>query len=115
MDGKDYQRGSIEKAGNRQRNNATIQDEEITISRTSKAGYRSPKVAFLRFLRQLEDAGTHRSTLKLLWISLRFRTIAAFRSSRSAWTQTYSRPRESNVMSGTEKIRSRRQWSHNVS
>ena len=75
MDGKDYQRGSIEKAGNWQRNSATIQDEEITISRTSKAGYRSPKVAFLRFLRQLEDAGTHRSTLKL-WISLRFRTIA---------------------------------------
>ena len=35
MDGKDYQRGSIEKVGNRQRNSATIQDEEITISKTS--------------------------------------------------------------------------------
>ena len=35
MDGKDYQRGSIEKDGNRQRNSETIQDEEITISRTS--------------------------------------------------------------------------------
>ena len=34
MDGKDYQRGSIEKDGNRQRNSETIQDEEITISRT---------------------------------------------------------------------------------
>ena len=28
MDGKDYQRGSIEKDGNRQRNSETIQDEE---------------------------------------------------------------------------------------
>ena len=27
----DYQRGSIEKDGNRQRNSATIQDEETTI------------------------------------------------------------------------------------
>ena len=35
MDGKDKQRGSIEKDGNRQRNSETIQDEEITISRTS--------------------------------------------------------------------------------
>ena len=35
MDEKDYQRGSIEKDGNRQRNSETIQDEEITISRTS--------------------------------------------------------------------------------
>ena len=35
MDGKDYQRGSIEKDGNRQRNSETIQDEETTISRTS--------------------------------------------------------------------------------
>ena len=35
MDGKDYQRGSIEKDGNRQRNSATIKDEEITISKTS--------------------------------------------------------------------------------
>ena len=35
MDGKDYQRGSIGKDGNRQRNSETIQDEEITISRTS--------------------------------------------------------------------------------
>ena len=35
MDGKDYQRGSIEKKGNRQRSSETIQDEEITISRTS--------------------------------------------------------------------------------
>ena len=31
MDGKDYQRGSIEKDGNRLRNSETIQDEEITI------------------------------------------------------------------------------------
>ena len=29
MDGKDYQRGSIEKDGNRQRNSETIQDEEL--------------------------------------------------------------------------------------
>ena len=35
MDGKDYQRGSIEKDGNRQRNSETIQDEETAISRTS--------------------------------------------------------------------------------
>ena len=35
MDGKDYQRGSIEKDGNRQRNSETIQDEETTIFRTS--------------------------------------------------------------------------------
>ena len=35
MDGKDYQRGSIEKDGNRPRNSETIQDEETTISRTS--------------------------------------------------------------------------------
>ena len=35
MDGKDYQRGSIEKVGNRQSDSQTIQDEEITISRTS--------------------------------------------------------------------------------
>ena len=35
MDGKDYQRGSIEKDGNRQRNSATNQYEEMTISRTS--------------------------------------------------------------------------------
>ena len=35
MGGKDYQRLSIEKDWNRQRNSATIQDEEITISRTS--------------------------------------------------------------------------------
>ena len=35
MDGKDYQRGSIEKDENRQRNSETIQDEETTISRTS--------------------------------------------------------------------------------
>ena len=35
MDGKDYQRGSIEKDGNRQINSETIQDEETTISRTS--------------------------------------------------------------------------------
>ena len=36
MDGKYYQRGSIEKDGNRQINSATIiQDEDITISRTS--------------------------------------------------------------------------------
>ena len=33
MDGKHYQRGSIEKGGNRQKNSATIQNEEITISR----------------------------------------------------------------------------------
>ena len=31
MNGKDYQRRSIEKDRNRQRNSATIQDEEITI------------------------------------------------------------------------------------
>ena len=36
MDGKDYQRGSIEKDGNRPRNSETIQDEEITITRTSQ-------------------------------------------------------------------------------
>ena len=35
MHGKDDQRGSIEKDGNRQRNSETIQDEEITTSRTS--------------------------------------------------------------------------------
>ena len=33
MDGKDYQRGSIVKDGNRQRNSEKIQDEETTISR----------------------------------------------------------------------------------
>ena len=32
---KNYQRGSIEKDGDRQRNSETIQDQEITISRTS--------------------------------------------------------------------------------
>ena len=35
MDGKDYQRGSTEKAVNRLRNSAKIQDEDITIYRTS--------------------------------------------------------------------------------
>ena len=35
MDGNDYQRESIEKDGNRQRNSATNQDEETTISMTS--------------------------------------------------------------------------------
>ena len=35
MDGKDHQRGSIEKDGNRKINSETIQDEENTISRTS--------------------------------------------------------------------------------
>ena len=35
MDGKDYQRGSIERDGNRQRNSETIRDKEVTISRTS--------------------------------------------------------------------------------
>ena len=35
MDGNNYQRGSIEKDGNRQRDSATIHDEEITISWTS--------------------------------------------------------------------------------
>ena len=35
MDGKDYQQGSIEKDGNRPRHSETIQDQEITISRTS--------------------------------------------------------------------------------
>ena len=35
MDGKDYQRGSIEKDRNRQTNSETIQDEETTIARTS--------------------------------------------------------------------------------
>ena len=34
MDGIDYQRGSIEKDGNRQRNSATVQYDEIIISRT---------------------------------------------------------------------------------
>ena len=38
MDGKDYQRLSIEKDWNRQRNSATIQDEDITIS----IGHRMP-------------------------------------------------------------------------
>ena len=38
MDGKDYQRGSIEKDGNRKRNSETIQDEETIISRTSNKG-----------------------------------------------------------------------------
>ena len=32
MDGNGYQQGRIEKDGNRQRNNATIQDEETTTS-----------------------------------------------------------------------------------
>ena len=36
MDGKDYQRGSIEKGGNRQINSETIQDEKITISRITR-------------------------------------------------------------------------------
>ena len=40
MGGKDYQRLGIEKDGNRQRNSATIQDEEITTSRTSYAPIR---------------------------------------------------------------------------
>ena len=35
MDGKDYQRGSVEKDGNKQRNSEVIQYEEIAISRTS--------------------------------------------------------------------------------
>ena len=35
MDGKDYQRGSIEKEENRQRNGDIIQDEGMAISRTS--------------------------------------------------------------------------------
>ena len=35
MNGKDYQQGSIEKDGNRQRRSETIQDEEITISKMS--------------------------------------------------------------------------------
>ena len=35
MDRKDYQRGSIEKDGNMQINSDIIQDEEITIARTS--------------------------------------------------------------------------------
>ena len=35
MDGKDCQRGSFEKDGNRQRNSEIIQDEETTLSRTS--------------------------------------------------------------------------------
>ena len=35
MDRKNYQRGSIEKDGDRQRNSETIQDQEIAISRTS--------------------------------------------------------------------------------
>ena len=35
MDGKDYQRGSNAKDGNRQINSETIQDEEVTIARTS--------------------------------------------------------------------------------
>ena len=32
---KNYQRGSTEKDGDRQRNSETIQDQDITISRTS--------------------------------------------------------------------------------
>ena len=35
MDGKDYQQGSFEKDSNRQIHSETIQDEDITISRTS--------------------------------------------------------------------------------
>ena len=35
MDRQNYQRGSIEKDGDRKRNSETIQDQEITISRTS--------------------------------------------------------------------------------
>ena len=35
MDRKNYQRGSIEKDGDRQRDSQTIQGQEITISRTS--------------------------------------------------------------------------------
>ena len=35
MDRKDFQRGSIEKDGNMQRNSETIQEKEITVSRTS--------------------------------------------------------------------------------
>ena len=35
MDSKNYQRGSSEKDGDRQINSETIQDQEITISRTS--------------------------------------------------------------------------------
>ena len=35
MDRKNYQRGSNEKDGDRQRNSETIQDQEIAISRTS--------------------------------------------------------------------------------
>ena len=35
MDGNNYERGSIEKDWNRQRNSETIRDEEITISLTS--------------------------------------------------------------------------------
>ena len=35
MDGKNYQRGSIEKDGDRQRNSETIQDQGITIYSTS--------------------------------------------------------------------------------
>ena len=34
MDGKDYQRASTEKDGNKQRQSETIQDEETAISRT---------------------------------------------------------------------------------
>ena len=39
MDGKNYQRGGIEKDGERQRNGETIQDQEITISRTYYYNY----------------------------------------------------------------------------
>ena len=39
MGGKDYQRRSIEKDGNRQRNSETIQNEEITASMTSYKAY----------------------------------------------------------------------------
>ena len=35
MDGKDYQRGSIEKDGDRPRNSEKIQDQETTMARTS--------------------------------------------------------------------------------
>ena len=35
MSGKDYQQESINKNGNRQRNRATVQDEDIAVSRIS--------------------------------------------------------------------------------
>ena len=47
MDGKDYQRGSIEKDGNRERNNETIQDEEIILCMTSHTAFNSSQLQLI--------------------------------------------------------------------